>query len=217
MVNTEQELNNYLIFQYAPMLEIKQTFSRYFNKRHKRRGALWGERFKSVIVENGETLINCLAYVELNPVRANLVDRPDKYRWNSLGYHLQTDNKDDFLSYDFGAKEFGTDNKKERLRRYRKYVYEAGLIKPPGKKQARVIDEKVFRKEQKKNFEITRYDRFCNRTRYFTDSGIIGSKEFVSANYERFKHLFQPKHEKKPKPVQGIDGMFSLKKLSETI
>ncbi|MBU0991838.1 MAG: transposase [Proteobacteria bacterium] len=61
------------------MQEIKQTFSRYFNKRHKRRGTLWGERFKSVIVENGETRINRLAYVELNPVHANIVDRPDMY------------------------------------------------------------------------------------------------------------------------------------------
>ena len=40
--------------------EIKQTFSRFYNKQHNRRGTLWGERFKSVIVEKGETLINCL-------------------------------------------------------------------------------------------------------------------------------------------------------------
>jgi putative transposase len=41
------------------MKEIKQAFSWYYNKRHGRRGTLWGKRFKSVIVENGETLINC--------------------------------------------------------------------------------------------------------------------------------------------------------------
>jgi hypothetical protein len=34
-------------------------------------------------------------------------------------------------------------------------------------------------------------DRFRYRTRYFTDSGIIGSKEFVSINYQRFKNLFE--------------------------
>ncbi|MFH0725916.1 MAG: hypothetical protein V2B19_06130 [Pseudomonadota bacterium] len=54
-------------------------------------------------------------------------------------------------------------------------------------------------------------------TRYFTDSGIIGTKAFVAENYLRFKHLFQSKPEKKPKPVTGIDGMYSLKRLSETI
>jgi len=41
--------------------EIKQTFSRYYNKVHGRKGFFWSDRFKSVIVENGETLINCLA------------------------------------------------------------------------------------------------------------------------------------------------------------
>jgi hypothetical protein len=80
--------------------------------------------------------------------------------------------------------------------------------------EARVIDEKVVAKERKKKFEIS---RFRYRTRYFTDSGIIGSKEFVSENYQRFKHLFYSKHEKKPKPIKGLDGMYSLKRLSEMI
>jgi len=55
--------------------EIKQRFSKFYNKRHNRRGTLWGERFKSVIVEDGATLINCLAYIDLNPVRAGIVKR----------------------------------------------------------------------------------------------------------------------------------------------
>ena len=50
------------------------------NKRHNRRGFFWGDRFKSVIVENGDTLINCLAYIDLNPVRAGMVKRPEDYR-----------------------------------------------------------------------------------------------------------------------------------------
>ncbi|MGD9065364.1 MAG: hypothetical protein PVI42_14660 [Desulfobacterales bacterium] len=78
--------------------EIKVGFARFYNKRHNRRGYFWGDRFKSVIVEKGETLINCLAYIDLNPLRAGLVNRPEEYRWNSLGYHVQTGNKDNFLS-----------------------------------------------------------------------------------------------------------------------
>jgi len=97
--------------------EIKVGFTRYYNKRHNRRGYFWGDRFKSVIVEKGETLINCLAYIDLNP--------------------------------------------------------------------------------------------------YFTDSGIIGSKEFVSENYQRFKAVFMSKREKIPRPVVGLDGIFSLKRLAE--
>ena len=81
--------------------EIKLDFSRYYNKRHNRRGYFWGDRFKSVIVEDGETLINCLAYIDLNPVRAAIVERPEDYRWSSIGYHVQSGNKGDFLSLDF--------------------------------------------------------------------------------------------------------------------
>jgi len=195
--------------------EIKVSFARYYNRRHNRRGYFWGDRFKSVIVDKGETLVNCLAYIDLNPLRAGLVDRPENYRWNSLGYHLQTENKDKFLSTDFGLKEFNVKSKKERIRRYRRFVYEAGALDKSDKMQARVIDAKVVAKERKKNFEISRTSRFRYRTRYFSDSGIIGSKEFVAENYKRFKHLFYSKHEKKPKPIKGLEGMYSLKRLSE--
>ena len=197
------------------MREIKVGFARFYNRHHNRHGYFWGDRYKSVIVENGETLINCLAYIDLNPLRAGLVERPERYRWNSLGYHVQTNNQDNFLSTDFGLKEFNIKSKKERIRRYRRYVYEAGALNRPDKMQAQVIDAKVVAKERKKEFEISRISRFRYRTRYFTDSGIIGSKEFVAKNYRRFRHLFQSKHEKKPKPIKGLDGMYSLKRLSE--
>ena len=49
------------------------------------------------------------------------------------------------------------------------------------------------------------------------DSGIIGTKEFVSKNYMRFKHHFSSKNEKKPKPVKGLSGVYSLKRLSEVV
>ncbi len=197
--------------------EIKVNFTRFYNKRHGRRGYFWGDRFKSVIVEKGETLINCLAYIDLNPVRAGIVERPEDYRWNSLGYHIQTNNKDGFLSTDFGLKEFNVKSEKERVRRYREYVYETGAILPSDKQYVKTIDEKTVEKERKRDFEISRTDRFLYRTRYFTDSGIIGSREYVSVTYQQFKHLFQSKHEKKPKSVKGLDGVFSLKRLSELI
>ena len=196
--------------------EIKVGFTRYYNKRHNRRGYFWGDRFKSVIVEKGETLINCLAYIDLNPLRAGLVDRPEDYRWNSLGYHIQTGNKDNFLSLDFGLKEFGVVNTEERLKRYRRYVYEAGALDHPIKGQARVIDNDIVEHERENDFELNRMRRFRYRTRYFTDSGIIGTKEFVSSNYQRFKDLFMSKREKIPRRVSGLDGVYSLKRLAES-
>jgi putative transposase len=48
------------------------------------------------------------------------------------------------------------------------------------------------------------------------DSGIIGTKEFVSRNYRRFKYHFMSKRDKIPKPVAGLDGIYSLKRLAES-
>jgi hypothetical protein len=72
--------------------DLKQNFTRFYNRRHNKKGFFWGDRFKSMIVENGETLINCLAYIDLKPVPAGMVSAPDDYRWNTLGYLLQTGN-----------------------------------------------------------------------------------------------------------------------------
>ncbi len=160
-------------------------------------------------------MINCLAYIDHNPLRAGIVSRPEDYRWNSLGYHIQTGNKDNFLSLDFGLLEFGILDVEERLKRYRRYVYEAGALNHSDKGQARVIHNDIVEHERKKNYEIKRIDRFRYRTRYFTDSGVIGSKEFVSINYHRFKDLFMSKREKVPRRVTGLDGVYSLKRLTE--
>ena len=211
--------------------DIKQGFSRFYNKRHNRRGFFWAERFKSVIVDEGETLINCLAYIDLNPIRAEMVEKPEQYRWSSIGSHIQRDNEDGFLSLDFGLKEFAPNaDATERLRYYRRYVYEKGGIargqrtdqrsevsgQKSDKGQKGTIDEEIIEAERTKGYEIGRIDRFRYRTRYFTDSGIIGSKEYVSRIYQEFKHYFSSKHEKLPKTIKGLDGVYSLKRLSET-
>ena len=184
--------------------EIKQRFSRFYNRRHNRKGFFWSERFKSVIVDNGETLINCLAYIDLNSVRAGIVKRPETYRWCSLGYHVQFDNEDAFLSMDFGLKEFSVQRIGDRLGYYRQFVYEKGGLTKAGKERFRNIDP----------MEV---ERFRHRTRYFTDSGIIGTNTFVSHIYQDFKDHFSSKHQKKPKVIQGLHGIFSLKRLSENI
>ncbi|MFZ5571006.1 MAG: hypothetical protein ACOZF0_11415 [Thermodesulfobacteriota bacterium] len=58
-------------------------------------------------------------------------------------------------------------------------------------------------------------DRFRLRTRYFSDSGIIGGKAFVSGLYQRFKDHFHTSREKKLKRIKGLDGIYSPKRLAE--
>jgi len=213
------------------MKDLKQGFSRWYNKSRGRRGFFCGEWFKSVLLEEGETRIQCLAYIDLNAVRAGIVGRPEEYRWCSLGYHLQADNAGGFLSLDFGLRSFAecssdeerlspTDRASsaycrdagERRTRYRRYVYEIGS--QPSAKGAR-IDEAIVEKEEKKGFRVGGINRLLLRTRYFTDSGILGTKELVSRHYRRFEDHFTCRHEKRPRPIAGLDGVYSLKRLAE--
>ena len=64
----------------------------------------------------------------------------------------------------------------ERLRSYRRYVSEAGGVKRADGSSSATVDEKILEKERKTDFEISRLRRFRYRTRYFSDSGIIGTK-----------------------------------------
>ena len=95
-----------------------------------------------------------ILFNRVNPIRAGLVERPEQYRWNSLGYHVQTNNQDNFLSTDFGLKEFNVRSKKERIRRYRRYVYEAGSLNQPAKGSVKVIEDKVLEKERRREFAL---------------------------------------------------------------
>src|SRR5690606_13228113 len=68
------------------MKTLKQRFTQGFNKLHQRKGTLWEDRFKSVLVESaGEPLRAMAAYIDLNPVRAGLVADPKDYRWSGYG------------------------------------------------------------------------------------------------------------------------------------
>ncbi|WP_027183068.1 transposase [Desulfovibrio inopinatus] len=193
------------------MREVKQTFSRFYNVRHTRRGTLWGERFKSVLVENGQTLVNCLAYIDLNPVRAGLVRRPEDYRWCSIGYHLQTDNYDDFLSLDFGLTDWDIDDIVERRRLYREFLYETGILESP---KGRSLQADLAERARQSDYEYTRADRFLLRSRWFTDSGIIGSKSFIRSIAKKLR--LPGAKTRSPKNISGLD-MYSLKRLAESL
>jgi hypothetical protein len=83
--------------------------------------------------------------------RVGILDRrtAEKYRWKSIGYHLQTGNQDHFLSTDFGLTEFDVPSEKQRIRRYRRYLYEAGAIDRPDNGKAKVIDPRILAKTEK--------------------------------------------------------------------
>lgn len=65
-----------------------QTYVQSFNQRHGRIGTLWQSRFKSSLVDTNTYALRVIRYIELNPVRAAMVERPEHYRWSSVHTHL---------------------------------------------------------------------------------------------------------------------------------
>lgn len=57
----------------------------YINETYNRRGSLWDGRYKSTLIQSQIYLLTCQRYIEMNPVRAGMVDHPAKYRWSSYG------------------------------------------------------------------------------------------------------------------------------------
>lgn len=75
------------------MQAVGRRYVQYFNKRHARTGTLWEGRYKSTLIETDRYLLTCMAYIDLNPVRAGMVNRAADYRWSSHGHYagLKTD------------------------------------------------------------------------------------------------------------------------------
>jgi REP element-mobilizing transposase RayT len=108
----------------VPLSKIMQNlafrYTRYYNWRHGVIGHLFQGRFKSVLVDSNRYLKELIRYIHLNPVRANLVDDPLKYRWSSHCAYLM---KDEFvwLSKEEGLKQFGN-SIQESMKTFHKFV-----------------------------------------------------------------------------------------------
>lgn len=62
---------------------VGRHYVRYVNQKYRRHGGLWEGRYKCNVIESQTYLLSCMRYIELNPVRAGMVDHPAKYRWSS--------------------------------------------------------------------------------------------------------------------------------------
>ena len=65
------------------MKSIAQLHSQYFNRTYRRTGTLWEGRFRSCLVQSEAYVLACYRYIELNPVRARIVDDPADFEWSS--------------------------------------------------------------------------------------------------------------------------------------
>lgn len=201
-------------------------FSRWFNTLHDRTGALWESRFKSVLVEEGEAAKTIAAYIDLNPVRAGIVEDPADYRWSGYGEAM-------------GGGARGNGNKARAglvraLRAHRGWDADAGhwpgavskqyrmmLLQGAAEKLQEVVNAngetevKVIRKgmnqtavnaelqtlEQSRDVAISKMLRY--RIRYFTDGAVIGSRKFVEELFGSARERFGPKRRDGARKLRG--------------
>ncbi|MFC1664431.1 transposase [Pseudomonadota bacterium] len=69
------------------MQSVGQRYVRYINRKYGRSGTLWEGRYKASLIDTETYLLICYRYLELNPVRAVMVDHPGEYRWSSYQYN----------------------------------------------------------------------------------------------------------------------------------
>jgi REP element-mobilizing transposase RayT len=175
-----------LMCDISPFMKLfKQRFSIWFNRTRDRRGTLWSERFKSVLVEGrGNVLTTMAAYIDLNPVRSGITDDPKDYRF--CGYaEAITGNKTArtgitsiVTSGQPGEKWSNAHNA------YRMRLFGAGVKHRAGKtamtpaQLAKVMDEKG---------KLPLAEALRCRVRYFTDGAVLGSKAFVAGHLALYR------------------------------
>ena len=82
------------------MRHINGAYTTRFNIKHKRKGHLFQGRYKAILVDADAYLTELSGYIHLNPVRAGMVDMPEKYSWSSYRYYIGKKKKPDWLFVD---------------------------------------------------------------------------------------------------------------------
>jgi putative transposase len=70
------------------MQSVGRRYVQYINRTYQRSGTLWEGRYKSRVIQAETYLLTCMRYIELNPVRANMVQDPGQYRWSSYRHNV---------------------------------------------------------------------------------------------------------------------------------
>ncbi len=99
------------------MQDLGRKFVRYINRTYQRTGSLWEGRFKASLVDSDGYLLTCMRYIEMNPVRAGMVNHPGDYRWSS--YAANADGQADPLVHPHSLYQSLDETGARRRRAYR--------------------------------------------------------------------------------------------------
>jgi len=202
----------------AFMHDLKLRFAKWFNREHDRDGALWAAKFKSVLVESGHAARIVGAYIDLNPLRAGLVEDPKDYRWCGYaeavaggrrareGLRLLIFGKvAAHLGGTLGAKAAAA-SWREIAAEYRKILYLDGEQGPrdEGKGRAGIPEEKVT-EVLAKGGRLSEAEMLRCRTRHFTDGLVIGGESFVEGAFALARDCFGPRRRSGARKIRRVD------------
>jgi hypothetical protein len=183
------------------MKSLKQRFSIWYNRSHDRYGTLWSERFKSVLVEGqGNPLQTMAAYIDLNPVRAGLVEDPKDYRF--CGYAEAVAGRSDAQSglavvwASHGAKCFDSSLSAHRMLIFGRRASEPSLPEMSHQQALNVLEN---------NGRLPQSVILRCRVRYFSDGAILGSAAFVQGFVGDWQRQQACKRPPKVNPMRGTD------------
>jgi putative transposase len=192
------------------MKELKQRFTRWFNRVHERFGTLWAERFNSVLVEDEPASVQKVAaYIDLNPVRAGLVTDPKDYRFCGYAEALGGGGKarEGLAAYLPGESWL------QKMEHYRQYLFCRSGVSGHSEKQSLSSEEIRARLEKDGALDLSMILRL--RVRYMTQGAVLGSRAFVEEMFGRFRKHFGKKRKDGARPMKGADwgGMMVLRGL----
>jgi putative transposase len=192
--------------------EVKERFSRWFNKRHGRRGTLWMDRFKSVLVEGkGETLRTMAAYIDLNPVRAGLVKDPTAYRWCGFSEALGGSRRAQRGLCKALGKPVDGWQSAEVAATYRCILHDEGReVKDAqnGNVVVRGVSAVSAQAVLAARGKLSPAELVRLRVRYFTDGVVLGSKEFVDGIFTAQRERFSPKRKRGAQRINESESPF---------
>ena len=203
------------------MKPLKQRFTQEYNLARGRRGTLWDERYKSVVVEGtGRALSIVAAYIDLNPVRAGLARDPQDYRWCGYAAALGGETKPrEGLKRVMAAATGETLAFKEALAGYQELLFgpkteggetpSSARLDPTEFSPERVADLI----EQRARLSLADYLRM--RVRYFTDGVAVGSRDFVNGVFAAHRGRFSAKRKDGARQMRLVDSedLFCLRDL----
>jgi len=164
------------------MQEIQQRFSRWYNKRNNRVGHLWESRFHSTLFSRGESELVGASYIDLNPIRAGIVKRPEDYRWSSIGLQARDPSRFNRFVTPINTLQEKGENCWDW---YRIFLYFAGSIK---KTNAASIDPVMADEVRELHGRLNLSDKLRFRIKNLSEGIGIGAQDFIESLQSRLNH-----------------------------